>query len=79
MSGPYQESSLKTSGPEPGHFDYTILAPLFCESNFHFFGHHLNECQMISTATFISPLSLEAIYQLLQGSAIQKLVAAAPL
>jgi hypothetical protein len=37
MSGPYQESSHKTSGPEPGHYiDYVILAPLFCESNFHF-------------------------------------------
>lgn len=36
-SGPYQESSLKTSGPEPGHYiDHAILAPLFCESNFHF-------------------------------------------
>jgi len=37
MSGSCQESSLKTSGPEPGHYnDYVLQAPLFCESNFHF-------------------------------------------
>ena len=41
-----------------------------------FFGRHLDECQIVHTATFTSPLSLEAIYQLLQGSALQKLAAA---
>jgi hypothetical protein len=70
MSGPYQESSHKTSGLESGHYiNYAILAPLFCES-LPFFERHLDGCQMVNTATFILPLLSEAIYQLPQGSTL---------